>query len=89
MPLLNYIVFYVYRVLPTFQRFVKKLQHERPMAHLLHVEIVALVRELLSTFMRPKAIPLIPKAIFKGDVRSRDLQLSNKRLSVEVFATLQ
>ncbi|KAK9972429.1 hypothetical protein ABG768_025736 [Culter alburnus] len=55
------------------------------MVHLLHVEMVALVRELLSKFMRPKAIPLSHKEILKVDVRSRDLQLSNQRLSVGQF----
>lgn len=55
------------------------------MVHLLHVEMVALVRELLSKFMRPKAIPLSHKKILKVDVRSRDLQLSNQRLSVGQF----
>ncbi|KAJ8004894.1 hypothetical protein DPEC_G00141030 [Dallia pectoralis] len=52
------------------------------MVHLLHVEMVALVRELLSKFMKPEAIPLSAKDIIKVDVRSRDLQLSEKRLSV-------
>lgn len=61
---------------------MKKMQHEKPMAHLLHVEMVALVRELLSKFMKPEAIPLSAKDIIKVDVRSRDLQLSDKRLSV-------
>lgn len=72
-------------VLPTFQVFVKKLQHEKPMVHLLHVEMVALVRELLSKFMKPEAIPLSVKEILKVDVRSRDLQLSNKSLCVGRF----
>ncbi|XP_055023083.2 uncharacterized protein [Misgurnus anguillicaudatus] len=72
-------------VLPTFQVFVKKLQHEKPMVHLLHVEMVALVRELLSKFMKPEAIPLSVKEILKVDVQSRDLQLSNKRLCVGRF----
>ncbi|XP_055062812.2 uncharacterized protein [Misgurnus anguillicaudatus] len=72
-------------VLPTFQRFAKKLQHEKPMVHLLHVEMVALVRELLSKFIRPKAIPLSHKEILKIDVRRRDFQLPNKRLSVGQF----
>ncbi|XP_060786772.1 uncharacterized protein LOC132892503 [Neoarius graeffei] len=72
-------------VLLTFQRFVKELQHEKPMVHLLHVEMVALVRELLSKFMTPKTIPLSHKELLKVDVRNRDLQLSNKRLSVGQF----
>ncbi|XP_073804702.1 uncharacterized protein [Danio rerio] len=72
-------------VLLTFQRFVKKLQHEKPMVHLLHVEMVALVKELLGKFMRPKAVPLSHKEILKVDVRSRDLQLPNQRLSVGQF----
>ncbi|KAL7841128.1 hypothetical protein SRHO_G00248190 [Serrasalmus rhombeus] len=72
-------------VLPTFQRFVKKLQHEKPMVHLVHVEMVTLVRELLSKFLRPKDIPLSHKEILKVDVRRRDLQLPNKRLSVRQF----
>ncbi|KAL7849886.1 hypothetical protein SRHO_G00192350 [Serrasalmus rhombeus] len=72
-------------VLPTFQRFVKKLQHEKPMVHLVRVEMVAIVRELLSKFMRPKDIPLSHKEILKVDVRRRDLQLPNKRLSVGQF----
>lgn len=54
----------------------KKLQHEKPMVHLLHVEMVALVSELLSKFMKPKAILLSAKEILKVDVQSRDLQLS-------------
>lgn len=83
---LNYLLFFIFAgVLLTFQRFVKELQHEKPMVHLLHVEMVALVRELLSKFMRPKAIPLSHKEILKVDVRSRDLQLSNQRLSVGQF----
>lgn len=69
-------------VLSPFQGFLKKMQHEKPMAHLLHVEMVALVRELLSKFMNPEAIPLSAKDIIKVDVRSRDLQLSDKGLSV-------
>lgn len=46
------------------------------MVHLLHVEMVALVSELLSKFMKPKAILLSAKEILKVDVQSRDLQLS-------------
>ncbi|CAM4425222.1 unnamed protein product [Leuciscus chuanchicus] len=72
-------------VLPTFQRFAKKLQHEKLMVHLVHVEMVALVRELLGKFMRPKAIPLSHKEILKVDVRRRHLQQPNKRLSVGQF----
>ncbi|KAL2102163.1 hypothetical protein ACEWY4_001331 [Coilia grayii] len=72
-------------VLPTFQRFAKKLQHEKPMVHLVHVEMVALVRELLGKFMRPNTIPLSHKEILKVDVRRVDLQLPNKRLSVGQF----
>ncbi|RXN27172.1 TRPM8 channel-associated factor-like protein [Labeo rohita] len=69
-------------VLSTFQGFLKKMQHEKTMAHLLHVEMVALVRELLSKFMKPEAIPLSAEDIIKVDVQSKDLQLSDKRLSV-------
>lgn len=47
-------------VLPTLEVFlkIKKLQHEKPMVHLLNVEMVAFVRELLRIFMKPEAIPL-------------------------------
>lgn len=55
------------------------------MVHLLHVEMVALVIELLSKFMRPKTIPLSHKELLKVDVRKRDLQLSNQRLFVGQF----
>ena len=72
-------------VLPTFQVFQKKLQHEKPLVHLLHVEMVALVRELLSKFMKPGAIPLSIKEILRINIRSTDLQLSNKRLCVGRF----
>lgn len=65
--------------------YYDQLRCEKPMVHLVPVEMVDLVRELLSKFMRSKAIPLIPKEILKVDVRSRDLQLSNKRLSVGQF----
>lgn len=71
-------------VLPPFQRFLKKL-HGKPMMHLLHLEMVALVREILSKFMKPNAIPLSAKEILKINVRSRDLQLSDKRLCVGKF----
>lgn len=63
--------------LPTFQSFVKKLQHENSMVHLVHIEMVGLVRELLSKFMRRKAITLSHKEILKVDARRRDLPLSN------------
>ncbi|KAM8735510.1 uncharacterized protein AB9X84_023938 isoform 2-T2 [Acanthopagrus schlegelii] len=55
------------------------------MVHLLHVEMVDLLRELLSKFMRPNTIPLSHKELLKVDVQNRDLQLSNKRLSVGQF----
>lgn len=58
------------------------MQHEKPVVHLLHVEMLALVREPLSKFMKPEAIPLSAKDIITVDVRSKDLQLSDKRLSV-------
>ena len=53
------------------------------MVHLLHVEMVALVRELLSKFMKPGAIPLSIKEILR--IKTSDLQLSNKRLCVGRF----
>ncbi|KAA8594797.1 hypothetical protein FQN60_011932, partial [Etheostoma spectabile] len=49
----------------TFQGFVNKMQHEKPMARLLHVEMVALVRELLSKFIKLEAIPLSARDIIK------------------------
>lgn len=55
------------------------------MVHLLHVEVVALVRDLLSKFLKPGAIPLSIKEILKINVQSTDLQLSNKRLCVGRF----
>lgn len=47
------------------------------MVHLVRVEMVGLVKELLSKFMRPKAITLSHKEIIKVDARRRDLPLSN------------
>ncbi len=35
------------------------------MVHLLHVEMVALVRELLAKFMKPACIPLTAKELVK------------------------
>ncbi|XP_063751989.1 uncharacterized protein LOC134872551 [Eleginops maclovinus] len=52
------------------------------MVHLLHVEMLALVRELLSKFMKPGAIPLSVKEILKINVRDAALQLPNKPLCV-------
>ncbi|XP_060756695.1 putative uncharacterized protein DDB_G0281733 [Neoarius graeffei] len=52
------------------------------MVHLLHVEMLALVRELMSKFMKPGAIPLRVKEILKVNVRDTEAQLSNKNLSV-------
>lgn len=65
-----------------FQLFLKKLQHEKPMVHLLHVEMLALVRELLSQFMKPEAIPLNVKEVLKVNVRDAGVQLSNRHLCV-------
>ncbi|XP_063049613.1 uncharacterized protein LOC134444070 [Engraulis encrasicolus] len=72
-------------VLPTFQKFVKKRQHEKPMVHLLHLEMVALTRHL-SKFMRPKAILLTLHNIIKLDIRTRDSQLPKQKLSVGQFS---
>lgn len=47
-----------------------------------HHKMVVLVRELLSKFMKPEAIPLGAKELLKVDVRRRDLQFSDKRLFV-------
>ncbi|RXN18940.1 hypothetical protein ROHU_025945 [Labeo rohita] len=73
-------------VLPTFQVFLKKLQHEKPMIHVLHAEMLLLVRELLSKFMKPETIPLSPKGLLKLNVHQRDLQYTDKRLSVGRFS---
>ena len=45
-------------ILPSFQVFLKRLQYEKPMLHVLHVEMVLLVRDVLSKFLKPDAIPL-------------------------------
>ncbi len=73
-------------VLPTFQWFLKKLQYEKPMVHVLHAEMVLLVRELLSKFMRPTNIPTTLKDLLKLDVANRDMQYPDKRLSVGRFS---
>ncbi|XP_059364858.1 uncharacterized protein LOC132103782 [Carassius carassius] len=73
-------------VLPTFQVFLKKLQNEKPMIHVLHAEMVLLVRELLSKFMKPETIPLSAKGLLKLNVHKRDLQYTDKRLSVGKFS---
>nr|XP_009294180.1 uncharacterized protein LOC103909516 [Danio rerio] len=73
-------------VLPTFQVFLKKLQHEKPMIHVLHAEMLLLVRELLSKFMKPKTIPLSANGLLKLNVHQRDLQYTDKRLSVGRFS---
>ncbi|KAL0153219.1 hypothetical protein M9458_051473 [Cirrhinus mrigala] len=73
-------------VLPTFQVFLKKLQHEKPMIHVLHAEMLLLVRELLSKFMKPETIPLSAKGLLKLNVHQRDLQYTDKRLSVGRFS---
>ncbi|MEQ2210402.1 hypothetical protein XENOCAPTIV_012926 [Xenoophorus captivus] len=52
------------------------------MAHLLHVEMLAVVRELLGKFLKPDSIGLSAKEILKTDVRCRDLHLMDKRLCV-------
>ncbi|KAJ8280914.1 hypothetical protein GJAV_G00060940 [Gymnothorax javanicus] len=69
-------------VLPTFQVFLKKLQHEKPMLHVLHAEMVLLVRELLSKFMKPEAISMRVNDLLKLDVQNRELQYPDKKLSV-------
>lgn len=73
-------------ILSTFQVFLKKLQHEKPMLHVLHVEMVLLVRELLSKFIKPEAISLSVKSLLKLDLQNRDLQYPDKGLSVGRFS---
>ncbi|KAK2915713.1 hypothetical protein Q8A67_000087 [Cirrhinus molitorella] len=64
----------------------KKLQHEKPMLHFLHVEMVLLVRDILSKFMKPDAIPLDVKGLLKLDLQNRDLHYPDKFLAVGKFS---
>ncbi|XP_073672055.1 uncharacterized protein [Paramisgurnus dabryanus] len=73
-------------ILPSFQVFLKRLQHDKPMVHVLHVEMVLLVRDILSKFMKPDAIPLDVKGLLKLDIQNQDLQYPNKLLSVGKFS---
>ncbi|XP_060786598.1 uncharacterized protein LOC132892255 isoform X1 [Neoarius graeffei] len=61
-------------ILPSFQVFLKKLQHEKPMLHILHLEMVLLVRDVLSKFMKPDTIPLDVDSLLNLDLHNRDLQ---------------
>lgn len=72
--LLNHALLCFSGVLPTFQVFLKKMQHDKPMVHALHAEMVLLVREL-SKFMQPAAIPLSVRDLLKLDLQSRGLQI--------------
>ena len=72
-------------MLPPFQVFLKKLQHEKPMLHALHVEMVLLARDPLSKFMKPSAIPLDVKRLLKLAIQNRDLHYPDKWLSVGTF----
>ncbi|XP_052450501.1 uncharacterized protein LOC128011814 [Carassius gibelio] len=56
------------------------------MIHVLHAEMLLLVRELLSKFMKPETIPLSAKGLLKLNVHQRDLQYTDKRLSVGRFS---
>ncbi|CAL8282755.1 unnamed protein product [Merluccius merluccius] len=56
------------------------------MVHLLHVEMVTLVREPLSKFLKPGVIPLSIDEILKVNVRETASQLSNKNLCFGRFA---
>lgn len=51
------------------------MQHDKPMVHALHAEMVLLVRELLSKFMQPAAIPLSVRDLLQLDLQSRGLQI--------------
>ncbi|XP_062268267.1 uncharacterized protein LOC133974640 [Platichthys flesus] len=73
-------------ILPSFQVFLKKLQYEKPMLHVLHVEMVLLVRDVLSKFMKPDAIPLDVKSLINLDIQNKDLQYPDKLLSVGKFS---
>ena len=69
-------------VLPCYQGFLKKLQHEKPLVHALHAEMVGLVRDVLSKFMKPEAIPLQVSDLLRLDIGDRNLQLPDKGLFV-------
>ena len=73
-------------ILPSFQVFLKRLQYEKPMLHVLHVEMVLLVRDVLSKFMKPDAIPLDVKGLINLDIQNKDLQYPDKLLLVGKFS---
>ncbi len=50
--------------------------------------MLLLVRELLSKFTKPETIPLSAKGLLKHNVHKRDLQYTDKRLSVGRFSFL-
>lgn len=56
------------------------------MLHILHVEMVALVRDVLSKFMKPDAIPFDVDSLLDLDLHNRDLQHPDKLLSVGKFS---
>lgn len=78
--------FFFAGILPFFQVFLKRLQHEKPMLHVLHVEMVLLVRDVLSKFMKPDAIPLDVKGLLKLDLQNRNLHFPDKLLAVGKFS---
>ena len=42
------------------------------MLHVLHVEMVLLVRDVLSKFLKPDAIPLDVKGLINLDIQNKD-----------------
>ncbi|KAM3872362.1 putative helicase mov-10-B.1 [Diretmus argenteus] len=73
------------RFLQMLEGFLKKLQREKLMVHLLHSEMLYLVREFLVKFLKPAVIPLSAKELVKVDFKTRDNQLCNKRLFVGTY----
>ena len=72
-----------------FEHFVKTLQAEKPLMHVLHFEMCDMVRRFLVLFMKREHVPDFSiKALknLKSSMQDRALQVSDRRLSVGEFA---
>ena len=70
-------------VKPIFDTFLESFQAEGPLIHILHPCMVLLLKQMMSRFLKPKAIQKKSVAeLLKLDVKKTDSQLKDNELEI-------
>ncbi|KAL8623225.1 hypothetical protein ACOMHN_041917 [Nucella lapillus] len=76
-------------ILPLFQKFVKMMQAEKPMCHLLHQKMFNLVTDFMSFFAKSSAMEVIrtPSDLSSFCLRNQENKVGDRRLAVGARAS--